>query len=559
MAVTDGRIFKYGDTIRLTIESTNTGPQKQVPSSSIRNVYPGIVSPCGQDYIDFAFLAGDHTNISSFDELAALKGNALNVVYDQPYDAYMCPFGYYKAVEKATLQTNSHDATITFNTPNGQLDVDRHLITVYEIQNLYGKTIREQVGPNEWRDYVESQTLPVGKYTIVAFTLSGEISKPLLIEVTDSKNTTIIGMSEGSSITQTSFFNPPNTGLLSLLTIPFAFGGVLMASRQNRNLSSSLKLGLVFAIVLSASMPLVGANNAFATYNVNSQGMDARSTTTSFKQATVEDRFEGIITDVQSINNPPPPGGLVGASVQNNQFVKNCNTTYCNGSLMWTQSVEKIETPDTATINSHSCTTQAGSFTCKLPSTVNVRGLYNAWTQQGAGGTCPSGFNPSVGYCGKVDQGSLWGVTISSTKTRLDLNTYQEIRTDGTIYTDAKYRTCTGSTCGAYSTAYTIPTPQPFGTSSSYYGSQSISGTTYYGTGVTVGECGTCNGGTGRANFKDGTYLTKLYVPNSGSYTLAYKAAGSWPGEQNQGICWWDTISSASSTTTARYTAGCQS
>lgn len=555
-AETDGKIYQYGKPIRLTIEDVNTGVKKDI--TAMKNVYAGIVGPCGLDYLDFVFLSGNYAKISSYDDLVAVKDNALNVVYDQPYNVYMCPIGYSKGVQKTSIEGNSREAMITFARSDGPVEMKRSLITVYEIQNIYGKeSLRKQVGPNEELEYVESQTMPPGEYTIIAFTLSGEISKPLLIEVTNATNQ---AGSSSAPATTTGNVQPSNTMTpsnlpLLLLTIPAVFGGVMALSyKKSRNISSDFKMVTVFVMLGVSMVAVIGSNQAYAAaYNVSSQGVEHRSTGTTFKTATVEDRFEGTIVDIGQNN---------GLSVQNNHFIRNfvVGTDY-----LWSQSGVQLERPG-ATTYSHTCTTQSGTYTCKLPSTVNLRGVYNFWTAQFFG-TCPSGFSPSLGLCVKAGAGTWTGSPLPSSTTRLDLNAYQTIQADGKVYLDQKYRTCTGSfSCGSYFTLYSHTTPTAYANSSTgHYNSQSISGTTYYGLQGAEGECGSCNSGTGRVNFYDGTYMTQTYTINS-SGSPAYRATttNNWPFEENNSICWWDSISNSGGsnptfTTTARHTAGCQS
>lgn len=550
-AETNGRIFQYGDTVKLTIEDINIGPQKDV--TTMKEKYAGVVSPCGIDYVDFAMLSGDQSTIQTYDELAVLGDKSLNVVYSKPYQFYACPFGVFHGVSKASLEADSRHSTISYVTDNGQINMKRELITVYEIQNVYGKeALEKQISPEESIRYVDSQPLPVGKYTIIAFTLSGNISKPIVIEIT---NATGNAPQVVPGHTETVFPNGnsilPDVSLASLLTIPAMFGGVMFTSlRKTRNLASSFKLALALTIVTTVALPMSEANQAFAAYNVNSQGVEAHGTSTSFKSATAEDQWEGIQT---------AKGTGQGTSLFNNHFVKNFSV---GKDMLWSQSFVQIETPTSATTNSHTCTTQSGTYTCKLPSTVNLVGVYNVWTFQNAG-TCPTGFTPQPGgTCVDLGNGSIWGVTISSTKTRIDTNTFNQVQSTGKLYMDQKYRTCTGSTCSAYTTVYSHLTPV-YATTSGYFGSQFIPplSATYYGIVGPEGECGTCNGGAGRVSFLDGTYATQWYSTTSA--TPVYRASGdlNLPKEQNKDICWWDIISTGGSlhTTTYRYTAGCQS
>lgn len=127
---------------------------------------------------------------------------------------------------------------------------------------------------------------------------------------------------------------------------------------------------------------------------------------------------------------------------------------------------------------------------------------------------------------------------------------------------DQKVRFCTGSfSCGSYNNLFTAPT-NSYANSNSYYNSDGISGNTEYGTQALVGECAGCNGGTSRITFNSGTYLTKIYTVQ-GPGNPVYRSSGDdgWPAEDNDDICWWDSITDSGSTftTTARHGTTCQS
>ena len=166
---TNGVTFKPGDTLQITIDDYNNGVQKNI--NQIKNIYPGILGPCGIAYFDFVFIRGDHTDLSTFDDLTAVRNDAINVLYHIPYDAYSCPLGYFKSIKTATLESNSHNATIVYVDGDGNraIEVKHPLLAVHQIEIPYG-----------------DQSFSFGKYTIVAFSMSGKTGKPLLIEVIKS-------------------------------------------------------------------------------------------------------------------------------------------------------------------------------------------------------------------------------------------------------------------------------------------------------------------------------------------------------------------------------------
>jgi hypothetical protein len=524
--------------------------------TEFKNTYPGILNPCGIGYMDFVFLNGDYSKIKSFDELASLKDNALNVVHGAPYSMFLCPY-VVKKIDSVNFDAHSQNAVVKIVSKDGKtLEKNRTLVASYDITYMYGQTLRKETAPDQELEYVESKTLPVGKYTIVAFSMSGKISKPLLIEITDhvSTNTTFqFNTVVNSLVDIAGSFTGSN--IVSLISLPIVFGSVMFANyRRSGKLSKSFNVAVIVTILTVALIPQIGQNQAFATYNVGSQGLEAHSTTSTFKQATLESQFEGTRYATDANN---------GFSVQNNQFVQ--GFTVGNGYL-WTQSVIQAESATGTTWNSHTCTTQGGSYTCKLPASVKLRGVYNFWTDDGVFNSCPSGFtyDPSVDECYKLDGTQFNTVTLSSSITRLDLNAYQDIQSDG-IHMIQKYRTCTGSfSCGGYTN---IMTWQVFSyaNSNSRYDLGTPPEGIRWGTQAIVGQCASCNGGSGRVQFLDGTYFTEKYTINS-SGTPILRAAGAIdaPTENNDDLCWWDSItnpggSNPTYSVTARNSISCQS
>lgn len=544
----DKNTYVYGDTIHLTIHDVNSGPKQDI--TAFKNNYAGINGPCGVQYLDFVFLNGDHTDIQNYDDLAAAKTNALNVVYGEPDEAILCFRGHVDHLDKLSIEGNSENATITMTTSQAKsITLQDRLIAGYEINKVYGNTIYEQTAQNKILEYKASKTLPVGKYTVVAYTLSGQISKPVLIEIVNSTSPTSFAPSDAMKSLQAVFTTTSGFGVTSLLTIPALFGGFMaLGYRKSHGNSVNFKMAIVMTMIIFSTIAISEQNNAFATYNVSSQGVEEHSTTSTFKTPTVQVGFEGVKTDTGSQN---------GLSVQNNHFVHGFST---GTGFLWVQSAIQQEIPTSATYNSHTCTTQAGSYTCQLPSSVNLAGVYNYWTAKNIVGNCPNAsWHVSGNYC-VLDPPSLsWTpVTLSSSNTRIDEYTYQNIDTSGNISVLQKYRTCTSSSCTGYTQLVTTDT-RAFATSSSYYDLTTYFGGIIYGVEAVVGQCGVCNGNTGTATFYDGTYGTETYTLNS-SGSPAYRASGATfaPGEENSNLCWWDTIgntggSNPTITATAKY------
>lgn len=482
-------------------------------------------------------------------------------LYPQPYDIYSCPMGYTQHINSVSIIGNSHNATVSFTTSQGEkISRERTLMSIFNIHNVYGKeTLHKQVSSDQELDYVDSKLLPVGKYTIIAFTLSGQISKPLIIEVV---NSTIVGKAGGATVSAnasaptTEVFTGANLGgaTMTLTAIPLAFGLLMvMGFRRTKSLSK----GGIFSVVIvslgiATLLPIMDARQAFAAYNVSSQGVEAHGTNSSFFKATVEDRFEGVRT---------PLGVNAGLSTQNNQFISQFTV---GNEYMWSQSFVQQEIPTGSTFNNHSCTTQSGSITCSLPSQVRLRGVYNIWTHPGLLG-CPSGFSPSSGECVNLNSGVWKPVTVASSNIRVDLNAYQEVQSPGNIYLDQKYRTCTTlSSCTGYTTLYSYTSPQYGNFGSFYYDLGMVNGNVRYGVNGAVGQCGSCDGGFGRVVFGTGTYMTQTYTIVSSNPTAAYRPSGitDAPAEQNSNLCWWNSITNSGGSTptltaTATYNTAC--
>jgi hypothetical protein len=115
-ASTDKNIYNYGDTIHLSISDTVTAPADIL---TFKNNYPGIVGPCGINYMDFAFLKGDYTNVKTFDDLVAIKSNVINVVYASPYDMVNCMKGYTDHLNHVSIGSDG-SSTMTVTTNHGK-------------------------------------------------------------------------------------------------------------------------------------------------------------------------------------------------------------------------------------------------------------------------------------------------------------------------------------------------------------------------------------------------------------------------------------------------------
>ena len=178
---TDKTTYHYGEKITLEISDTNLGPKKEI--SDFKIVYAGDPGPCGTGYFDFVFLKGDFSRISSYDELVTVKNNTLNVVYSTPFNPVMCPISI-RNIQHVTMNAYSNHITIFYGDKNKPDKWEEDLITVYNIDHLYSKqSIYRQTSPTTTEEYLTSQLIPPGEYTIIAFNQAGKMSKPNVIEI----------------------------------------------------------------------------------------------------------------------------------------------------------------------------------------------------------------------------------------------------------------------------------------------------------------------------------------------------------------------------------------
>jgi hypothetical protein len=187
---TNATIYRYGDTIHLVVQDYNPAFLPIDISDRDMKPYAGLPEYCGdKPYLTFMMFPGDYSkNITNYDQLFSLRGVALNVVNKNPGLGVDCPI-LEEPIRSVLIYGNSNHATITTSPATGNSDkptssAERNLIEQLNIQKSYPKDI--VTNPNYRyanNTAVEGQLLPIGKYTIVGFTLSGQISKPLVIDI----------------------------------------------------------------------------------------------------------------------------------------------------------------------------------------------------------------------------------------------------------------------------------------------------------------------------------------------------------------------------------------
>ncbi|MGB6463327.1 MAG: hypothetical protein WA799_00175 [Nitrosotalea sp.] len=537
---TDKLVYHHGDTITLTVKDINMGQVSDI--SVFKNKYAGIVTPCGIEYANFVFFPGIYNNIRSYDDLVNLQRNELNVVFSSPYKFVTCPMGYVKQINHVHMGNNDINATIDALTDSNQtVKLKTRLIGVYEINSQYEKEdLSKHVFSNVTQIYRNGTVLSVGNYTIVGFDLSGQITKPLVIQI---ENTSLDQVAN-NTVTSSFFLDKDGTNIVSILPATLLTTLLLIIITPFYYKKSNKKTSITALVLVIVMMSqCISPMQALATYDVSTQGIESQSTTSSFNQATVEGDFQGFKTDLDTSSYSN------GFSVQNNHFVSNF---VIGNDFLWMQSLVQVELPQGISFNSHSCTTQIGTYTCLLPSGAYVGAVYNYWTDPDFFGQCPNAgwtLDMTTGACYVAPTSSNFTlVSLTSSNTRIDFNAYQEIQSTGKIYLDAKYRTCTGSfSCTGYSMIYSNTTNTAYAQSppNSYYTSYTpLFQSTQYSAGDVVGECGACDFGSGMVTFYEGMYGQLSYVINS-SGSPAYGTNNLDTGETNNNILWWDSITNS--------------
>lgn len=191
-----GTSYGYGQLIPLNVTIFNSGDQTINLTASDLKPYAGLGYACaGVLYFDFLVLNGDYSKeIKTYGDLLRLKENAVYVM-DPPFRPHSCLLPSAQSIYGVTIYPGVWTDP---NRPDYLNDGDSKFTIDYvsksggngtgtgsTLAGIYLKEKFEGGITNETgKEYVKSsQLLPPGKYTVVAFTMSGQISKPLVIEV----------------------------------------------------------------------------------------------------------------------------------------------------------------------------------------------------------------------------------------------------------------------------------------------------------------------------------------------------------------------------------------
>lgn len=301
------------------------------------------------------------------------------------------------------------------------------------------------------------------------------------------------------------------------------------------------------------SMMSMSIPNSYAAWDEGAQGIKVTSTDGDFDVTSVQSDFFGVDFGGTAASD--------GVSVQTNAFVdgQTIGTNY-----LWAQSVTEARPIPTTTYNSYTCGTQSGTYTCEYPNEVQMKGTFQMETDEGPlFFECPGGWT-------RVNGSHCWIIIAESTEAtkdvgdagdkRFDLYAYMELQSDGEVYAEQKYRTCDDDDgpCTGY-TSLKSGTSDSVANSNEEFTSDQIGGTTYYPSSATVGY----EGGQVFVPLT-GTYIEHTYQVNDGSAVESYKTGNIVPGEANDDICWWDSISDSGGASpnfksSAKYDTSCDS
>ncbi|MEM2760942.1 MAG: hypothetical protein QXN83_09660 [Nitrososphaerales archaeon] len=599
--VTNGRTFTQGDPIAVLTQGTIVGTTR-VNLDNPKSEYAGIEGPCGIPYLDFAFLRGAYPNISTYEDLLALKSNALNVRYPHTKDMISCQVystGILSVeISPAITKVNPPELTaqvepkimvqlfpdvarptltyspaiVSYNDPEkGKVSVDYILLdSAIGITKYYDvEVIREQVAPDEVRVYRASHPLEPGEYTIVGFTMSGSVSKPVVITVLPEGS---IPPTTANSISMLTF--APNLPLLITamvgVIIPFGMfirGGEFSALKDKIPKKFALT-AILSAILLGtsfASMPAYGA------WDKGAQGIQVSNTAADYNVAILQ-------TDQKGWKSLGTSDGT-GTGSMNSAFLSGqttgTNYLWSNAANLWRAA--------SSTYNSYTCSTwPSGTFTCQYVNSIVYAPRQEFITDKTGGfpncndGSAGAGFwtydsvnqncykrhpDPVAEYTFNIGAGGY---------KRFDMNGYMTLQSDGKVHSILKFRRCTSdaeSSCGFWVTRldYTSPT---LTSSNQKFTSGVVGGTTYYPNGALVGHSG---GSSYTA--QPGTFVELTYdaTDSSGSPTASFKrcapstGAGicNAPAEGNTNLCWWSPIGTTGVAkqykSSAKYDTACQS
>ena len=531
---TNGLVFDQGEPLSI-IAMAHVNGKQPVTIDEFKSEAATIVGPCGLDYLNIAMIKGAHQNIKTYDELLALKDQYVNFEYKDSNTKLPCKGIDHQSValvelsvlktvpvapdavakltpkmkegffDNKTPQSVHSDAVIQFNDSEGKIQevAIPLLYAKHDIVEYYDTDVRrEPVEPSEGSQaetkvYRRNYDLSLGQYTIVGSTMSGSISEPVIIIIQSSDLST---SSVDTNVLYLLFGIIASGGILAL----YGINGKNVFSNATKAASHNLRK-ISFAIVLMGifSVLTVPVAESEASWDEGAQGIKVQSTGTSFNVAAVQSDFFGV--------DFGGSGSSKGVSVQNNAFIdgQTIGTNY-----LWSQALTEAKATTSTTYTSYTYDTQSGTYTCKYPSEVEVKGALQFTTDEGSWPFyCPSGWTRNTGldcYLIVDESNEIIKDVGDASKKRFDLYAYKTLST-GKINAVLKFRTCTDDTsgCGSYATLKDITSGTVAGSNEEFI-SDSVEGTTYYPSSALVGWEG---GSTFRP--LTGTYVEHSYTIDS--------------------------------------------
>jgi hypothetical protein len=578
---TSDTIFQQGEPISI-LATVTTGVSTTVKSTDFMSEPAATENPCGIDYFNLAFIRGAHADIQDYGQLLALKPSYLNIQIAHSDTQLGCR-GVHAGIESIDIEPEAIEALpsdqLTELTPKisqGIFDNQEPAITSsnaivsYTLADGDTKTISQPLvkafpsiaeyydrevtreptqAPEGFRDafnvYRKSHHFEPGQYTIIASTMSGTISEPVIITIEEGESPIISSASTNALSHFLVGGNYPSFTIPLLISGAIAAGALVLISRRSSGeLPGRADFGkglAVFTLVSGLLMaPTIGMSPAFAAWDEGAQGIKVQSTGTDFKASATQDDFFGLRY---------ASGALAanGQGTQNNAFISGQSI---GSDYMWSQSLIQSYGNSGITYSTYTCVRyDSSNYTCYFPDEIVLKASQQFETGYGGGFfPCPWGWTTAQGntHCYKINEGSEMTKDIGNAgKKRFDLNTYHEIMSDGKVKAIQKIRTCTSYTagsCGSYETIRNFTT-ETVANSNQRFFCDSVGGTTYCPSSASVGW-------EGGSEFRprSGTYVEHTYQINTATATESYKTGNVAPAESNKDICWWDSIDKSGST-----------
>lgn len=441
----------------------------------------------------------------------------------------------------ATIEYKTDDDGRTFKIERNLNDFGLH-ITHYYDKNLD----RHQLEP--------------GDYTIAGFTMSGSVSRPVVISIASTEES-----ASGSDGAMPGLSLSPLSGIEPLVSSLILFGGIstvaattpIMAARAKRipiGSRDSFGLEKMALVLLIPAMLIVGGTVSFfppayaATWEKGAQGIQVTGTGSEFNVMAAQ-------SDIKGWNEFLDTGECCsGVSTMLNGYLSGITT---GTNYIFVNAIGRWYTTTTAYVTETCLAWPEGLASCSRVDSIYITPFVEFISEDTFFNTCNSGSAPNFwsydslyDNCYKrypsSDNPTLKNIGASGYK-RFNFYEYISLNSDGKVTYIVKFQRCTTQTsCGAYETVVSGTTPSPLTSSNQKITSCNSclgDGQTYY---PNIAIVGYDSGLTFRA--KSGTYIeTNIDANDATSPSGSYKKCTSTnmctsPGEANDDVCWWTTV-----------------